>query len=189
MSKDTKSEPVVANIDQATDDPKSVTPDWEKILYSPERVEKWLKGEITGQQLHAISGPEMLQMAIIGFQMYEQGKYAEAKTIFYGLANLDPKEGYYWTALGAVHLAEDNLDDALAAFNTAIEANDKEIASYVNRGEVYLRQGKVLEAAQDFKKAVDLDPEGKDPLTQRARVLAAAALETIEAAQAEKKKK
>jgi len=187
MSKDTKSEPVVP--DQAPESPTEVTPDWEKILYSPERVEKWLKGEINGQQLHAITGPEMLQMAVIGFQMYEQGKYNEAKTIFFGLATLDPTEGYYWTALGAVYLAEDNLEDALDAFNTAIKANDKEIASYVNRGEVHLRLGKVMEAAQDFKSAVDLDPEGKDPLTQRARVLAAAALETIEAAQAEKSAK
>ena len=74
-------------------------------------------------------------------------------------------------------------------FLRALKANPNEIASYVNRGEVFLRQGKVLEAAQDFKKAVDLDPQGKDPLTQRARVLAAAALETIEAAQEEKKSK
>jgi phosphoribosyl-AMP cyclohydrolase len=60
MSKETKSEPVVLDLDKATDDPSAVTPDWEKILYSPDRVEKWLKGEISGQQLHAITGPEML---------------------------------------------------------------------------------------------------------------------------------
>src|SRR5439155_8218830 len=69
------------------------------------------------------------------------------------------------------------------------ERNPKEIASYVNRGEVYLRQGKILEAAQDFKKAVDLDPENKDPLSHRARILAAAALETLEAATKEAQKK
>ena len=50
------------------------------------------------------------------------------------------------------------------------------------RGEVYLRQGKILEAARDFKRAVDLDPENRDPLTRRARLLAAAALQTLEAA-------
>ena len=162
---------------------KEVTPDWEKILYAPERVEKWLKGEMTMRQLHAISGPEMLEMAIVGFSMYEQGKYDEAAVIFQGLNALDPYESYYLTALGAVYLAQEDLEYAMKCFNQAIKLNEKEIASYVNRGEVFLRQGKVLEAAQDFKKAVDLDPEGKDPLTHRARLLAAAALETIEGVQ------
>ncbi|MBK7860048.1 MAG: tetratricopeptide repeat protein [Archangiaceae bacterium] len=135
------------------------------------------------KDLHAISGPEMLEMAIIGFQMYEQGKYEEARVIFEGLTSLDPKESYYVTALGAVHLARENLDTAMNCFNRAISLNEREIASYVNRGEVYLRLGKVMEAAQDFKRAVDLDPTGKDPLVHRARVLAAAALEAIETAQ------
>ncbi len=164
---------------------KEPTPNWEQVLYAPERVERWLKGEITLQELHGISGPEMLEMAVIGFSLYEQGRYEDAKVIFQGLATLDPKEGYYRTALGAVYLAQEELDSAEACFNAAIELNDKELASYVNRGEVYLRKGKILEAAHDFKRAVELDPEGKDPLSQRARILAAAALETLEAAQKE----
>lgn len=163
---------------------KEVTPNWEKVLYSPERVEKWVKGEMSLQELQGITGPEMLSLAMIGFQMYEQGKFDEAGTIFVGLNALDPKESYYVTALGAVHLAQDNLDAALTCFNLAIQLNDHEVASYVNRGEVFLRQGKIKEAAFDFKKAVELDPQGKDPLTARARVLAAAALEMIRDVQA-----
>jgi tetratricopeptide (TPR) repeat protein len=172
--------PVIANKEKAQKE--AVTPEWDKVLYAPERVEKWIKGEITLQELNAISGPEMLEMAVIGFTMYEQGRYAEAKVIFQGLSNLDENEGYYRTALGAVHLAEEDLDSALKCFDEAIRLNDKEIASFVNRGEVYLRQGKIIEAAHDFKRAVDLDPENKDPLSHRARVLAAAALETLEQA-------
>lgn len=158
-----------------------VTPDYEAVLYTPERVERWLKGEITLQQLTAVSGPEMLQMAIIGFRMYEQGRFGEAKMIFQGLVTLDPKESYYLTALGAVFLAEDDLDEAKRYLDLSIGVNPKELAAFVNRGEVFLRQGKLLEAAQDFSKAVELDPTGKDQLTIRAKVLAAAALETLEA--------
>jgi tetratricopeptide (TPR) repeat protein len=185
MAKDTVAAP---GKNPKTNQPEEeVTPGWEKIVYAPERVAKWIRGEITLQELNAISGPEMLEMAVIGFSMYEQGKYEEAKVIFHGLCGLDPKEGYYRTALGAVYLAQDDLKTAEALFNEAIRLNDKEIASYVNRGEVYLRQGKIIEAAKDFKKAVELDPENKDPLSQRARLLAAAALETIEATQKESK--
>lgn len=159
-------------------------PNWEKILYTPERVQKWIKGELSMRDLHAVTGPEMLEMAIVGFSQYEQGRYDEAQTIFTGLMELDQNESYYRTALGAVFLAKEDLDAAERCFNHAIKLNPKEIASFVNRGEVYLRQGKVMEAAVDFKAAVDLDPTGKDPLSHRARVLAAAALEAIEGAQA-----
>jgi tetratricopeptide (TPR) repeat protein len=159
-----------------------VTPNFEQVLYTPDRVERWLKGELTLQQLTAVSGPEMLQMAIVGFRMYEQGRYAEAKMIFQGLVTLDPQESYFLTALGAVHLAEDDLDQAKTYLDRSIAVNPKELAAFVNRGEVALRQGKVLDAARDFMKAVELDPEAKDPLTMRAKVLASAALETLESA-------
>ncbi len=36
-----------------------VTPNYEKVLYTPERVGKWMNGEISLQELTAISGPEM----------------------------------------------------------------------------------------------------------------------------------
>lgn len=162
---------------------QQVTPGWEKLLYSEERKEMLLEGKMNLRDYHAISGPEMLQMALMGFRMYEQGKYSDAKTIFGGLVALEPLEAYYHSALGAVYLAEEDLEEARRCFNSAIAINPKEIAPYVNRGEVNLREGKVLEAAEDFAAAVRLDPEFKDPLTQRARVLAAAALEMIEAVQ------
>ncbi|MFT3707186.1 MAG: tetratricopeptide repeat protein [Archangium sp.] len=141
------------------------------------------EGKMNLRDFHGINGPEMLQMALIGFRMYEQGKYAEAKTIFGGLITLEPTEAYYHTALGAVFLAEEELELARRYFDTAIGLNPKEVAPYVNRGEVNLREGKILEAAEDFAKAVELDPKYEDPLTQRARVLAAAALEMIESSQ------
>lgn len=153
---------------------------WAEALYSEERVRKWARGEMTLQELDGITGPEMLEMAVTGFSMYEQGRYREAKIVFQGLAALDPKESYYRTALGAVYLAQDKLDEALEEFNAAIELSDTDIAAFVNRGEVLLRKGDILQAAKDFKRAVDLDPERKDPLSLRARGLAAAALETLE---------
>ncbi|MFZ5470402.1 MAG: tetratricopeptide repeat protein [Myxococcota bacterium] len=185
MAKD--SNPVVPGKDPASGKTEQPTPGWEKVLYDPKRIEKWVRGEMTLQELHAVSGPEMLELAKAGFSMFQHGMFNDAKVVFEGLNALDPKEAYYLTALGAVHLMLEDLEMAERCFNAAIELDDKEIASYVNRGEVFLRQGKILEAAQDFKKAVELDPENKDPLTQRARILAAAALETLEAAEEQAK--
>ena len=118
-----------------------------------------------------------------GFELYEQGDYVSARLIFEELSEKDPTEAYYRTALGAIYLAEDELEFALESFNQALALNAKDSAALVNRGEVHLRLGNIVEAAQDFARAVDLDPENKDPLTLRARLLAAAALETVEAAQ------
>lgn len=136
----------------------------------------------TAQQ-EGTTGPELLERAMEGFQLYEEGNYADARLIFEELCEADPREAYYRTALGAICLAEDELDPALENFDHALRLNAKDSSALVNRGEVHLRLGNVMEAAQDFARAVDLDPENKDPLTLRARLLAAAALETIEAAQ------
>lgn len=129
------------------------------------------------------TGPELLERAMEGFEFYEQGDYLSARAIFAELCEQDPAEAYYRTALGAIYLAEDELDAALESFDQALALNPKDSAALVNRGEVHLRLGNIIEAAQDFARAVDLDPENKDPLTMRARLLAAAALETVEAAQ------
>jgi tetratricopeptide (TPR) repeat protein len=152
-------------------------------LVTPERLMEWFKGDITYWQLAGVTPTELAEMAMMGYSMYEQGRLKEAKAIFDGLCSFDHKESYYRTALGAVYLAEEDLEMAEQLFNRAIEMNDKDIAAYVNRGEVHLRKSDVLEAAQDFKKAIMLDPEAKNPVTQRARVLAAAVLQTIQAAQ------
>jgi tetratricopeptide (TPR) repeat protein len=157
-----------------------------KELFTEERKAKVLNGEMTFREFFAVSGPEMLQSAMLGFHMYEAGKYADAEAIFEGLAALDPNESYYQTALGAVFLAQEEFEKALTAFDQAIKINSKDNAAFVNRGEVHLRMGKVLEAAQDFQSAVKLDGEGKDPLTMRAKVLAAAALQLIQSEEAKR---
>lgn len=132
-----------------------------------------------------LSAPEMLERAYEGFRYYEEGHYPQARAIFEDLAARDPAEGYYRTALGAIYLAEEDLEPSLHHFNVALEMNDTDSAALVNRGEVHLRLGNIMEAVRDLARAVELDPYDKEPLTQRARLLAAAALESIEAAQRE----
>jgi tetratricopeptide (TPR) repeat protein len=135
------------------------------------------------QDAHSMSPPEMLEFALKGYQAYEQERYDDARTIFERLIRLDPSEGYYHTALGAISLAVDELDDALEQFNEALRLNPTDSPALVNRGEVHLRLGNLMAAAQDFSRVVSMDPENKDPLTERARLLAAAALQSAEEAQ------
>ena len=154
-----------------------------------DQVDRFLRGEVTLKDLNGISGPEMLEMAVLGYEMYKQGKYNEARVIFQGLASLDPREPYFATALGSVYLAEEKLEDAERCLDVALGLNPDDLGAHVNRGEVYLRRGKLVEAAEDFRRVLELDPQQKDPLTARARVLAMAAFEAIKEAKAELEKK
>jgi tetratricopeptide (TPR) repeat protein len=80
------------------------------------------------------TGPELLERAMEGFELYEQGDYANARDIFEELSEKDPAEAYYRTALGAIFLAEDELEAALENFNLALTLNAKDSAALVNRG-------------------------------------------------------
>lgn len=129
------------------------------------------------------SKPDLLVDAMQAFLLYEQGRYDEARVLFEDLTERDTTEGYYRTALGAISLAMDNFDKALDYFNDALRLNPSDTAALINRGEVHLRLGSTMEAAQDFSRVVALDPENQDPLTERARVLAEAALQSAEESQ------
>ena len=48
-----------------------------------------------------------------------------------------------------------------------------------NRGETYLMMGRLQEAAKDFQKAIDLDPDKKDPWSMRSRALVLAVNQAI----------
>jgi predicted Zn-dependent protease len=145
-------------------------------VFAPDRLEKWVKGEITLREVHALSGPQMGEIAKLAYQWIEQGQYNKARTALEGLISLEPRESYFWSALAALHMTRSDFGYAERCCSYAIALNDKDQAAYVNRAEVAIRRGTLLEAAADLKAAVQLDPEGKNPLTQRARLLAQSVL-------------
>ena len=155
-------------------------PEWKKALYAPERITRYLKGEISLQELQGVTSREMMELASTGYSLLNQGQSAKALAIFEGLAAMAPKIAWFQTAIGVVHMGADRLDAARAALDKAVALDAANLAARVNRGEVLLRQGELVKAAQDFKKAIQLDPKGEDPLTRRAQALAAAALRQIE---------
>ncbi len=59
----------------------------------------------------------------------------------------------------------------------------QDINSLANRGEVFLRLGKFKEAADDLKKAIELDAEKKHPSANRARMLIAITQEALKLVQ------
>lgn len=165
--------------------PRPTKVDLGKSDYSQEEVEKLLTGEVTLRDLGEISDQQLLEITETAYSMLTSGKYKEAKTLFTGLIALEPLEAYYRTALGCVLMCEENWERALEVFDEALRLNPRDPHALVNRGEVHFRLGHLEETAIDLAAAVSLDPENREPSTQRARAIASYAVQSLQQAEKE----
>lgn len=141
-------------------------------LESPEQsVQKWLRGEITAQQLFALNDDVMQALAEHGYLLYEQGKYRTAAVVFEALSSIDNANPDYQKLLGSIYQIEGQWDAAYYRYSLALRAEPDDIPLLVNRGEVLLKLGRNKEASDDLRGAIDRDYEGTDPAARRARVL------------------
>ena len=175
-----------------TPEPEEVSGDGaETPEVSDDQLLALVNGEATFQDFFSLSDDVLLAWANQGYLFYKQGKYEESEVIFKGLVTLNPKIAYYHTALGSLYEAQEEYDKALEEFNAALEIDNDDICALINRGEISLRKGQVLEAAEDFKKGIELDdanmekqkeagePPTPDPAAQRARALSVVTYEVL----------
>jgi predicted Zn-dependent protease len=126
-----------------------------------------------------INGRKIAALLVTGHRMYTQGRLNQARRIFEGLAVLDNTSHYVQGILGSIHQKQKQYDLALLRYNNAIALFPDDIHSLTNRGEIFVQFGRFHEAAEDFKKAIQLDPDRKDPSANRARLLVSLVQETI----------
>lgn len=122
-----------------------------------------------------LTNDQVRYLASVGFNLYEQGKTEDAKTMFNGLVAAN--DSYYgYAGLGAIALAQNppELDVAFENLKKAEERNPDDPTVHANIGEVFLRRVKFEDAAAEFHKAFELDPEKRDAGANRARALIAA---------------
>ncbi len=139
--------------------------------FSPDRVEKFIMGELTLGQLYGITIEEAYSVAELGYTFMEQGRLNEAQTVFQGLVIGNPYDAYFHTVLGSIYQKQENIDGAVEEYSIAIGLDPANMEAYVNRGELLIRKGNFQQAAVDFKNALDLDPDGNSPSANRARAL------------------
>ena len=131
---------------------------------------------IDGEELSDVFGVTEKQIkgeAALAYNLYQQGKLREAATIFSSLRAVNTRSPYGYAGLGAVALAKkpSDLAEAYTNISKAAELAPNDPTIQANLGEVLLRQGKLVEAGQQFKKALELDPDSRDPGANRARAL------------------
>ncbi len=126
------------------------------------KVEDFIDGKMGWAELFNFT-PEMLfQMAEFGFMQFKQGRYPDAERVFKALTLLDFNNAYYHSVMGSILQRQKRYGEAIAEYTQARE---------LNRGEIFMRHGLNDDAAGDFQKAIDADPEGTDRFANRARML------------------
>jgi Tfp pilus assembly protein PilF len=132
---------------------------------------RWAAGKITLKELKGYTDDELFAIAHTGYFFLMQGKNQEAKTLFEGLVAIDPKNDYYYRALGVIFHKLGDAERAIKQFTYAITVSPKASASYVNRAEVYLSLQRNVDAANDLRKALELVTPREPALARKARAL------------------
>ncbi|MBI2373528.1 MAG: hypothetical protein HYV07_05960 [Deltaproteobacteria bacterium] len=141
------------------------------VAYDPDQLRAFAEGRITLGELEGVSKGSQYQMAKVGYEFLNEGKLDQARSVFEGLAALDPYDAYFHSVLGAIAQRRNALVDAERHYSRALEINPFFAPTYANRGEVRLAFGNLDAAIKDLLEALRLDSELKDPATQRARAL------------------
>lgn len=145
-----------------------------------EKMNAFLEDKISLAEFRGVSKTQMQLLTETGHVKLRHGRLDEAEQIFRGLLLLDHRNSYFHSAMGAIHQKKNKPVEAIFEYSTALSIFQGDIASLINRGEVYLRHKNYKKAAQDFKTAILLDPSGRNLWANRARSLVIAIKRSME---------
>ena len=144
---------------------------------------KFLEDKVSLAEIQGISREDLYRLADAGYVKFRHGRLEEAETIYQGLILLDHRNAYFHSVMGAIHQKRNRPIEAIMEYSQAIRINRKDLSSYVNRGEIYLRHRNYKKAAEDFRNAIVMDPSGMNLWANRARSLVIAIKRSMEADQ------
>ena len=64
---------------------------------------EWSQGRVSLKEIVGLSPEELYAIANQGYLFFLQGKIQPAQVIFEGLVAIDPRNAYYYRALGAIY--------------------------------------------------------------------------------------
>jgi Flp pilus assembly protein TadD len=134
-------------------------------------VRLWASGEATLQQLKGYTDDELYLIAQQGYTLFLNGKIKDARTIFEGLVAIDPRNDYYYRALGVVYHRLGDAERALRQFDHAITVAPRSAAAYVNRAEVHISRRDYDRALADLASAVQVSGDLSVPIARKALAL------------------
>lgn len=137
------------------------------------QLQSVLSGEKTFAEVLGFTGDYVYEIAGLGYKLLQEGNYDDAETIFRGLLQLNPKDGNLYMWLGSTLHRKGEVADAIKVYSDGLAIDGKNATCLANRGELLIVDGKAHEGTKDLMKAIELDPEAKQPSTVRARAILA----------------
>jgi len=95
---------------------------------------KFLEDKISLAELKGISREKLFQLAEAGWVKFKHGRVEEAHKIFQALLVLDHRNAYFHSVMAAIHQKKNKPVEAILEYTRAIQINNKDISSFVNRG-------------------------------------------------------
>lgn len=153
-----------------------------------EKFYAFLRDKASLAELRGIKQGQLFLLADSGYVKLKHGRLDEAEKVFQALLLLDHRSAYFHAAMGAIHQKRRKPVEAIIEYSQALAIDPKDIVSFVNRGEIYLRHKNYRKAAEDFRSAILLDMSGKSLWANRARSLVIAIKRSMEADQRERRR-
>jgi tetratricopeptide (TPR) repeat protein len=112
-----------------------------------------------GEDASVSSVQQWGQQLMVGLKAYEEDRYQEASDMFTALLDRADLEAR-WRAValdwrGYLHYRADQYEEALAAFNRAIELDPEDTWAIAQRGDTHLVLERYEEALDDFSRAIE----------------------------------
>lgn len=134
-------------------------------------VQRWARGEATLMELKGYKEEELYSIAQQGYTLFLNGKIKDAQVIFEGLVAIDPRNDYYYRALGVVYHRLGDAERALRQFTHAVTVAPKQPIAYVNRAEVHIARRDYEKALTDLDYAIRVSPDLSSPIARKALAL------------------
>lgn len=134
-------------------------------------VDEWSHGRTSLKKIVGMGEDELYAIANQGYHLFVQGKNEPARVLFEGLVAIDPRNAYYYRALGAIYWRVKEPQLAIRQFTYAIRVAPREISSYVNRAEVYVAQKQFNLARSDLQFALSTATRNDKALINKARAM------------------
>lgn len=142
----------------------------------------FLNNKVSIAELRGMSRQKLFRLAEAGHIKFKYGRVDEAEKIFDALLILDHRNAYFHAVMAAIHQKKGRVVQSIVEYSKALQINSKDMASFVNRGEIFLRNRDYRRAAEDLRSAILLDTSGRNLWANRARSLVIALKRNLERA-------
>jgi tetratricopeptide (TPR) repeat protein len=129
----------------------------------------WIEGEDSGEMQESIDGKNAQIWNELGNIYFNTGAFDEAMHAFEMAIELDPSSGWSYNNLASVHYQQKRYEDAIKLYQKGLHLmdNPRDRSLLWNRlGDAYRRLDHKDQAAEAYRKAIELDPDNVSLLTR-----------------------